>query len=421
MDTILDALPAKGRTGWTAVAALLLVMTVCHGIITSGLPTLDKAILADLRISRGDLKLREAIFLMSSGVSGLLIGFATLRVRPAFIVLSGLLLLSATLLAYAQARTIGTIYLLYLLLGLAFASAHVVVIVLMIRERFDARRAFATSVALSGTSLGAMLFPQITVSLVELGGWRQALQWLALLPLGVLPVAAVLLLRGGGAKRVVADASAAPTAERAPARSAGTTALLLVATFGTFYASTAFLLNLFLYLQDNGLTARAAAAGMSTIFAIGLVGKVLVGLAAERWGPPRVWIAAQSVLLAGALVLTTAHGGALWLGLVLLGAGWAGCYVLTQVVIAGYFAGPKLGQMTGLFIVFEAIASATGVWTGGMMFDVFGTYRTGFALCCVLVLVALVTGFFFVRRLAPAGAASPAMSRPIAAAVSRSG
>lgn len=391
----------RPRSGWILVAALLLVMTVSHGIITSGLPALDKAILAELRIGRGDLKLREAIFLLSSGVSGLAIGFVTTRVRPALVVLAGLGLLAATLFLYSRAGTLGQMYALYMLLGLCFASAHVVIVVLMVRERFDTHQALATSVALSGTSIGSAIFPSLTVALLDPLGWRGVLRAMAVLPLAVLPVAALMLLlpRGGlvaAVKGIVPPAAATgtPVEHRSPAR----TALLMVATFGTFYASTAFLLNLFLYLQDVGMTQATAAAGMSTVFAIGLVAKVLVGLSAERWGVQRVWSVQQAILLAGALVLTTGQRGLMFPGLVLLGAGWAGCYVLTQVVIARYFAGPRLGQLTGAFIVFEAIASGLGVWTGGMMYDVFGSYRVGFALCCALVVVALIAGWQFGRR-----------------------
>lgn len=99
--------------------------------------------------------------------------------------------------------------------------------------------------------------------------------------------------------------------------------------------------------------------------------------------------AAQSFLLSASLPSP---------GLALLGLGWAGCYVLTQVVIADFFAGPKLGQLTGWFIVLEAVGSGCGVWMAGMFYDRFGSYQQGFALCCAMIVIALAAGLLFRRE-----------------------
>ncbi|GAM05433.1 hypothetical protein MBENS4_2431 [Novosphingobium sp. MBES04] len=410
-----DAMPDAGA--WALIAGLLMVMTVCHGIITSDLPALDSAILADLGISRGALKLRETIFLLSAGVSGLAIGFLTARVRPSRIVLAGLVLLAITLTAYGHARSIGQIYALYGLLGLSFASSHVVIVVLMVRARFLGLRTLATSIALSGTSIGAAIFPSLAVFALEQADWRSVLRAAAIIPLALLPVAAVLVRSPRPNRHEEMPVAAARSGPLLGAfaqvpRHRLALALLLVATFGTFFASTAFLLNLFLYLQDIGLGARMAALGMTLVFLTGLFGKVLVGAAAERWGTNRVWNSQQMLLLAGALLLSLGGPMIAFVGLVLLGAGWAGCYVLTQVVIANSFAGPRLGQMTGAFIVFESIASGSGVFVAGRLFDLFGSYRPGFLICAALIAGAALAAFLF-RRLVEGGHAVAHREEPV--------
>ena len=387
----------KPRNGWLVVFGLLLVMAVCHGIITAGLPVLDKVLLNELGISRADLKLRESIFLLSSGCSGLAIGLLTQRLQPRTIVLSGLGLLAVTLAAYGHARTIGQIYALYVLLGMCFASSHVVIVVLMVRRCLATRQALAISVALSGTSLGSAIFPNLTVMALERFDWRQVLTMLAALPLLVLPIAAVLLPRSGmSSADAVANGARQGVATRLPGYAIG---LLLLTIFGIFFSSTAILLNLFLHLQDIGLSQPAAAAGLSAFFVVGLVGKVLVGAAAERWGVYRVWTIQQIVLLSGALLLALAGPAVAIPGLLLLGLGWAGCYVLTQVVISEVFAGANLGKIAGGFIVFEAISSGSGVWIAAALFDAYGSYRFAFELCCGLLTMAIVSATLFRRAL----------------------
>jgi len=394
----MNAPAGTGRGGWSVVFGLLLVMAVCHGIITSALPTLDKVLLSELRISRADLKLRESIFLLASGCSGLAIGFLTQIVQPRTIVLSGLALLTATLMAYSQAATIGQIYALYVLLGACYASSHVVIVVLMVRECLQARQALAISVALSGTSLGSAIFPNVSVMALAHSNWRHVLMMLAVMPIVVLPIAAWLLPRETAKREAAETCSAVPAARsRPPAYSIG---LLLAAIFGIFFSSTAILLNLFLHLQDIGLSQTAAAAGLSAVFFVGLIGKVLVGAAAERWGIYRVWTSQQCILLVGAALLAVAKPTVAVPGLLLLGMGWAGCYVLTQVVISEVFSGTNLGKVAGGFIVFEAISSGSGVWSAAALFDVYGSYRFAFELCCCLMAMAIAATLLFRRSMA---------------------
>lgn len=388
-----DAPSDRGR-GWIAVAALLLVMTIIHGTITSALPAFDKAMLAEFGISRGALKAREAIFFMSTGLSGLLVGFVATWFEPRRIMLFGLVLLSATLWTYGHAQTIGQVYVLYLFLGLSYACAHVVVVVLTVRARFVTKQALATSIALSGTSIGAAIYPGMGTLLLQLGGWREALQWLALVPLAAFPVAYLLLrdTRPRGSARTITVEPDGST-HRSPLR----LALLMISTFGILFASTSFLMNMFLFLQDSGLAPGMASAGISVFFVAGLIAKPIVGLAAERWGRLPVWSWQNGILLAGAITITFGSGPAILLGLILFGVGWAGCFVLTQVVISDYFAGPKLGRLLGAFIVFEAVASGTGVWSAGAMFDHFGSYRVAFTINCACIVTALFVGLAFRR------------------------
>jgi MFS family permease len=393
-----DDAPARQR--WLLVAGLLLAMVIIHGIIQSGLPALDKALLDDLGISRGDLKAREAIFFLASGTSSFVVGLVTRRIGPNFIVAGGLLLLSAMLWLYAQTSGITQIYAIYPVLGLCFASVHVVIVVLLIHRNFAKRRALAISIALSGTSMGAAIFPSLVVHLLQTETWRETLTQLSLLPLLALPVLLLLLPRNGYAAARAAGSGSAEAEEGAIRRTPLRLACLLAATFGTFFAATSFLMNMFLYLQDVGMQPESAALGMSAIFVTGLLGKTVVGLCAERWGSHVVWLVQQGILLVGAALLTTGVVAILLPGLVLLGIGWAGCYVMTQVVISEYFAGPKLGQLIGAFFLFEGASSAFGTWLAARLFDAFGTYQVGFLINVLTVALAIGATFVFRRSVA---------------------
>ena len=178
---------------WVIVGTLLFLMTVSHGIIAAGIPVFDVRIIDELGISRGTLKFRDFVQIFSAGLSGLLIGYAVSWLQPQRICQLGLVLLAATLAAYSFATDIWTIYGLHILLGFCYASAHVVIVVLFVTQWFATRRALAIGIALSGTSIGSALFPQVSVLLMTEFDWRGALLGLAIFPLIVLPLLILLL------------------------------------------------------------------------------------------------------------------------------------------------------------------------------------------------------------------------------------
>lgn len=388
--------------GWITVTLLLFMMTVSHGIITAGIPVFDQRIIEELGLSRGALKFRDFVQIIAAGLSGLSIGYAVSKIPAERICQFGLLLLSATLFLYSMVDHVWAIYALHVALGFCYASAHVVIVVLFVSEWFNTKRAIAISIALSGTSIGSALFPQVAVMIMEDFGWRGALRGLALFPLAVFPLIVLFLRRSpeslgyssfGVRTEPVSTAShnneESSLNLRDPAQ-VRDLILLIIATLGVFYAASAFIYHTFLHLRDEGFSEQTAASGLTIVFVTGLFGKILSGFAADAWGTRRVWLSCQVMLLCAGLILTLLGNAWVWVGLFALGLGWAGCYTLTQVMISERFAGPMLGKLVGWFIVFEAIGSGSGSWLTGALFDAFGTYDVAFSVNSGLIAVACI-------------------------------
>ena len=356
----------------------------------------DEVLLRELAVDRGALKLRESLFVIATGLSGLLVGRVVDRLGPRRVVQFGTLLLGGCLLAYAQATAVGTLYLLHALFGLAFCCTHVIVLAVTVTRLMPERRGLVMGVLLSATSLGAALMPLLSSYLLQQLGWRQALLVYAALAAANVLVAqyAIPAFPPGGAAR---DAGSGTATVTATASGAGAwrrlvrrdTMMLSLAAFLIFYTSTTFIHHAFLYLRDNAATVTLAAAGVSLLFISGLVGKVGSGWVADRWSTRATWRGFQAAMALGAACLAFAPGTLGWLGLACFGLGWGGCYALTQVMATAILAGPQLGQLMGVFLIVEATGSALGGLLTGVMFDASGSYRLPFSLAIGFMLAAM--------------------------------
>lgn len=386
--------------GWVIVTALLMLLMVVQGIVAAGIPTFDARIIADLGVTRGGLKFRDLVQIFSAGTAGICIGYLTVLIKPRHLILIGLALFSVCLFLYAKVTALWMIYSLHVVMGFCYSSAHVVIVVLIVRQWFPHRQAIPIGIALSGASLGSALFPQIVVQLMQATDWRTAMASLAIFPLVLLPLMALVMkdpphAAGLSASDALDATRAAPSEDKPPEMR--TIIFLAIASFGIFYAAASFIFHTFLNLKDQNFSEQSAATGVSVIFFTGLAGKFISGFLAEKWGTRPVWLAHQALLLVGALMITFASIETVWVALFCLGFGWGGCFSLTQVMLAEQFSGPMLGRLTGWFIAFEGIGSGSGSWLTGVMFDTFGGYRVPFLVCDAFLIASIVATLLLKR------------------------
>jgi MFS family permease len=395
------------RYGWVIVGVLTLLLAATHGLM-SGLSVFDKAILADLHIGRGELKLRDFLQLVTGGFVAIAIGYAASWWGPRTIIYLGLAALSLTLFLYGHVTDVRQIYALHLILAFCYSSCHIVVVVLLITRWFAARKGVALGIILAGESLGGMIFPQILVRMIGAYGWRDTFERLVLMPAGLALILVLLLRRSpedigvqrigeGAAVDGLAPLVEAPSGHFSRQLWRPGTLLLLGAAGLLFYAGGGIAAHTFLYFQDRGLPMAQAATGLSLFFMSAFAGKFLSGFLADRLGLDRCWLGAQAILLAGVLLYIAGQGPWLWAGASLVGIGWGSCYTLTQVLIMELFAGPWLGRLSGVAVFVEGITAGASVWIAGLLFDRTGSYTVPFLLMVVGVVAAILCSTILVR------------------------
>src|SRR5690606_4312111 len=207
---------------------------------------------------------------------------------------------------------------------------------------FYRNQGLAVGLALTGASVGGMVFPVLTVSLIESVGWRAAMAslslfiWLVALPIYLWKAKEepslgdlgpeVDAAHPGGAGIRAASREAPPSSEQGVSAICRTKTFWMIAAALLFAAAAdaAITQHTPLLLGAAGISPRLVAVGLSTMFAFGIVGKIVAGRLydARSVGGMALWnvllavsialalpVAGVATLFAFAVVRGLAHGG----------------------------------------------------------------------------------------------------------------
>jgi len=391
--------PAPFR-GWRIVGALALAQGCGLGLLNAyGLVV--EPLAAEFGASVAVIGAGMSIFVLSLAVTSAFLGPLLDRglVRPTM--LAGVVAMLVGMTWLAHAPTLGQLG-----LGLAVASVGVAAygplpanVVLV--NWFDARRGTALAIAAAGPAVVGFFVPGATTWLIELGGWRTALQTLSLgLGALALPVIAwVVVARPGDVGQTVDGRApgAAPQgqASATDAESAGDLLRardfwLLALGFGLYFAVPVGM-GLFIVplLLELGFSPWMAATGATLAAASNLLGTIAAGALADRFRPKRVLIGFLSVFIAALVVMGTAGSAVVvFAAVVPLAASFGGGQPLMPLLVGGRFGpaivGRALGIMGPIGLPF-LIASAP---LAGLLRDASGTYRSVFLGGAAAVAVA---------------------------------
>jgi predicted MFS family arabinose efflux permease len=392
---------------WLVAVSGLVVLMVSNGMVISGITAFDESLIREFGWARGDLKLRDLITLVGTGLCAPFIGFAIDRFGVRTLLAAGSLMLAGGYLAYAQVSTLEHVYLIHLVFAAALVASGVNVSVIMVSAWFVSHRGAALGLVLVGTSVGGVLFPPLITSLVSHFGWRESFQLMALAPLLVLGVA-VFLARSPqqwgvpplGAGSVASDARAFGDPDdlrlARALRTVSFWALAVVAAL-SFYCMLGVISSLRLHLMDLGADPAAASRGFAWMMSMALAGKFLFGLLADRLNQRLVLLVNLAVMLGGAGLLATMDPGLTLAATTLFGLGWGGLFTLIQLQAINHFGLSHAGKILGVITLIDASAGGLGAWLTNQLFARDQSYALSYQLMVLLMGLALVAAFA-VRR-----------------------
>jgi len=367
----------KLQYGWVVVAAGALLGCVAMGS-TFSLAVFLQPVSEATGWSRTGISLAMTLVFINMGVGGFFWGALTDRFGPRIVVLSGAVLLGAGLALASRATSLIEFQVVYGILVGAAAGSVFAPMMVTVTGWFEKHRSLAVSLVSAGMGVAPMTISPFARWLLSHYDWRTAqltiavLAWVLLIPTALL-VRRAPQAAGSGPGPMAASGGNAMTvgqALRSPQF------LVLSATFFSCCAMhSGPIFHTISYAIACGLALSVAVTIYSVEGLAGLFGRLVFGLAGDRFGPKRALVTGLLIqaVAAGAYFFTR-QVGEFYAVAVVFGMTYAGVMPLYAVIARGYFPMHIMGTVFGAATLVSSLGMALGPAMGGWVFDQFGTY-----------------------------------------------
>ncbi|HLV84388.1 MFS transporter [Devosia alba] len=396
------------------VPLLVLIIAGCavaaigNGVRTSfGLFTLPMT--ADLNLSREGWGMAMAIQNLAWGIAQPFAGAYADRVGTgrtiavgAAIYALGVLLMIVSPTAGVLAVTAGIIT----GVGIAISSFSVVMAAFG-RAVPPEKRSLIFGVATAASSFGQFAFAPISQGFINAFGWQSALLYLGMALLLIIPLSYALR---GRTENPVGQADLPFMQTLSQAWGHGSYRLLVVGFFVCGFHLAFINVHMPAYLVQCGLSPSVGSWTIAVIGLFNIVGSLLSGYLGGRL-PKQLLLAAIYFLRAVAIGLflifpvseLTAYTFAAAMGVL-----WLSTVPLTAGLVAMFFGARYLGMLYGIAFFSHQLGSFVGVWLGGYVFDVTGSYSLVWYLGIMLGLASAAVHLPINERAAPSFSLQPA-------------
>jgi predicted MFS family arabinose efflux permease len=237
----------------------------------------------------------------------------------------------------------------------------------------EKRMAAIASMGMAAGVGGFVALPLIHL-LIEWVGWHQSLLWLMALTALLIPLALPIAGKPPAAESIVRQQTAKEALKEAFAHPSF---WFLTAGFFVCGFHVAFIMvHLPAFTRDQGLDTWVGPAALAVVGIANIVGTYLAGQSGQyiekRRGLSLIYFG-RSVIFCGFLLLPmTPFTVILLCGL--LGLLWLSTVPLTSGLVATFFGTQWMSMLFGIVFMSHQVGSFLGVWLGGRLFDVTGSY-----------------------------------------------
>lgn len=264
-----------------------------------------------------------------------------------------------------------------LLVGLGIAAgSFTIVMAAFARNVSPENRTFVFGLGTAAGSAGMALFSPLTVGLIAQFGWQDTLVWLAALMM-VIPLLAIPLVGNAGTSGASSREMEQTIGEALREAVGHQSYLMLVAGFFVCGFQVAFITAHFpAYLKDIGIDAYWAGISLMLIGLLNIVGSLGSGIISRKRHMPHLlaWIYIGRSIAVSAFLLLPQTPTTVLIFACVMGVLWLSTVPPTNALVAVMFGTRYLGMLGGIVFFSHQIGSFLGVWLGGYLFDIYGSF-----------------------------------------------
>src|SRR3954463_16470935 len=365
------------RYRWVIVAAGGLLGCVAIGGMFS-LPVLLQPITRDTGWSVAGVSSAMTIGFLAMAFASMIWGTLSDRVGPLPVVLTGSIVIAASLALASRATSLVEFQLLFGLLVGAATAAIFAPMMACVTGWFDTHRSLAVSLVSAGMGMAPMTMSPLVAWLVSSHDWRTTMQILSLVVAAIMIPAALLVRRppalAGGA---VASGDTGPQSEMSLSQAVRSPQFIILLATNFFCCATHSgpIIHTVSYAISCGIPMLAAVSIYSVEGLAGLGGRIAFGLLGDRFGAKRVLVLGLLVQAFGALAYVFVRElAAFYAVATLFGFIYAGVMPLYAVLARENFPLKMMGTVIGGTAMAGSLGMATGPIAGGLIYDTFASY-----------------------------------------------
>jgi len=364
------------RYRWVIVAAGGVLGCVAIGGMFS-LPVLLRPITGDTGWSVAGVSSAMTIGFLAMAFASMIWGTLADRIGPRPVVLTGSIVIAASLALASRATSLIEFQLLFGLLVGAATAAIFAPMMACVTGWFDTHRSLAVSLVSAGMGMAPLTMSPLVAWLVSSHDWRITMRILAVVVAAIMIPTALLVRRPPALAGAAASGHAGPQPEmsRSQAIRSPQFFILLATNFFCCATHSGPIIHTVSYAISCGIPMLAAVSIYSVEGLAGLGGRIAFGLLGDRFGAKRVLVVGLLVQAFGALAYVFVRElAAFYAVAALFGFIYAGVMPLYSVLARENFPLKIMGTVIGGTAMAGSLGMAMGPIAGGLIYDTFASY-----------------------------------------------
>jgi MFS family permease len=344
--------------------------------------------------TRENFAMALAIQNLTWGVAGIFSGMLADRFGAFRVIVASAVMYSLGLIGMAYATTPALFTATAgVLIGIAQAGTTYAVIYGVIgRNVSPEKRSWAMGVAAAAGSFGQFLMVPTEGYLISSFGWQEALVWLALSCMLIIPLA-FGLREPGFAGGVTPKRDQSILHALIEAMNYRSFQLLMAGYFVCGFQVVFIGVHMPSYLKDNGLSPEVASIALALIGLFNVFGTYIAGSLGQRMAKRKIlsFIYFSRSVVIVLFLLAPLTPMSVYIFASVMGLLWLSTVPPTNAVVAQIFGVAHMSMLAGFVFLSHQIGSFMGVWMGGYLYDQTGSYNIVWYVCIGLgVFAALV-------------------------------